>query len=362
MQPGPQKDMSRRGFIRTTAGVVGAAVVGAPLHALAGPATPYVVVVTGAADKPPAEAAYLRTKKAVEQLGGMEKFVKGKDVLIKVNATERSSQDANTSPEAAAGLLRLVKECGAKSMTVIGQEWGGFNVPRKDKPTLLQAIEAGGATLKELPHYWSRTSRDAFKVCNPTKGHWHELMIARQMFEPNTVMINLARLKTHPHCVYTGTLKNIIGLTRCMYGFHMVDDLKAPKNAGQPDISDGWHVFHEKLAYAYKEAIGPRIALNILDAGQPTFGWRGPAPERIQTFDAHTTVAGFDALAIDVVGCGILHQQRPKDYPAPLGDWSKGNSPWVPSNLTKRNYLVAAAEAGGGKADLKKGDILEIKI
>jgi len=354
--------ISRRSFITTTAGLTGIAVVGAPLHVLEGADVPRIVVVKGTATKARAEAAYLRTKKAVEMLGGMEKFVKGKDLLVKVNATERSSQDANTSPAAASGLLRLCKECGAKSMTIIGQEWGGFNVPRKGQPTLRQAIESAGARIVELPHYWSKTSRDAFKVANPSKGHWHELMIAKQMFEPNTVLINLARLKTHPHCVFTGCLKNIIGLTRCMYGFHMVDDLKRPRNAGQPHKSDGWHVFHEKLAYAYKEAIGPKIALNILDADQPTFGWRGPAPERIKTFEANTTIAGFDALAIDVHGCGILHAKRPKDYPGPLDDWSKGDSPWIPTNLTKRNYLIGAAEVGAGKADLAKGEILEIKI
>lgn len=362
MQPHPHSSLTRRSFIKTTAATAGVVLAGDRLHALAGPDIPRVVVAKGTAGKGLAEAAYLRTKAAVDKLGGMEKLVKGKDVFIKVNATARSSQDGNTSPAAASGLLKLVKECGAKSMKIIGQEWGGFDVPRKGQPTLRQAIASGGAEVIELPHYWSKTSRDAFKVDNPTKGHWHELMIAKQMFQPNAVTINLARLKTHPHCVYTGTLKNIIGLTRCMYGFHMVDDLKQPKSAGRPHISDGWHVFHEKLAYAYKESIGPKLALNILDAGQPTFGWRGPAPERIKTFDANTTVAGFDALAIDIVGCGILHDKRPKTYPAPLGDWSKGDTPWIKQNLTKRNYLVAAAETGAGKADLAKGDVLEIEI
>jgi len=42
-------------------------------------------------------------------------------VLVKTNATDKVSQDANTSPEMTAAVLRLCKEAGAASTKVIGQ-------------------------------------------------------------------------------------------------------------------------------------------------------------------------------------------------------------------------------------------------
>ncbi len=354
--------LDRREFLAAGLGAAAVPLVLPVPSVFAAHATPGMVVVKGGADLPANEAAYQRLKLGTERMGGLGPIVKGKHVLIKVNATERTSQDGNTSVPAAVALLRLVKESGASEITVLGQEWGGFDSPRAGQPTLRKVIKKAGASLLELHHYWKKNSRDHYKLVTPKDSVWHELWVAKAIFEPDTVLLNLARLKTHPHCVFTGCFKNIIGLTRCMYGFHKVDDVEKPKNAGNPADSDGWHVFTEKLAVAYGAVIGPKIALNILDAGKPTFGWRGPAPERIHTFDAHTTIVGRDALAMDVYGCGMLHAQRPDDYVAPLGDWGKGSSIYVAKNKTKINYLVKAGEFGAGETDLKKVDIDEAKL
>lgn len=353
-------EVRRREFL-----IGGAALLGAPLvvpHVFAAPRRPSVVVVKGGAGLPPEEAAYRRLKAGVDRLGGFESFVKGKPVAVKLNATERSSQDANTSVAATRALLRLCAESGAAGVTVVGQEWGGFDSPRAGQPTLRQVIAEAGAKLTELPHYWVEGSRDAYVQCRPEGDVWHELWVARAAMEPGVVLLNLARLKTHPHCVFTGCLKNVIGLTYRMYGFHKVDDVEWPRNAGDPADSDGWHVFPAKLAHAFRDVIGPRIALNILDAGQPTLGWRGPGPERIRTVDAHTTLVGTDALAMDVYGCTLLHASQPDVYLPALGDWTAGNSPYVQGNRTRTNYLVECARLGVGEADLKKADIDETAI
>lgn len=354
------KDMRRREFL-----LGGAGLLAAPLlvpHVFAAPGKPDVVVVKGGAALPPGEAAYQRLKAGLARLGGLEAVVKGKPVVVKVNATERSSQDANTSVPATAALLRLCAESGAASLTVVGQEWGGFDSPRAGQPTLRQVIAEAKATLIELPHYWVDGSKDSYTLCKPEGDVWHELYVAKAVMDPGAVVLNLARLKTHPHCVFTGCIKNVVGLTYRMYGFHKVDDVEPPRNAGDPADSDGWHVFSAKLAHAFRDVIGPRIALNILDAGQPTFGWRGPGAERIHTFDAHTTLVGTDALAMDVYGCGLLHANRPDAYLPALGDWGQGDSPYVAGNRTKTNYLVACAHLGVGQADLKKVDIDEVTL
>lgn len=354
--------MNRRDFLATGTGLAAAPLLLPVQGVFAAPAQPDLVVARGGAALAPADAAYQRLKAAVEPLGGLSPIVRAKHVLIKVNATERTSQDANTSVAAAQGLFRLLRECGPADVTVIGQEWGGFDSPRAGQPTLRQVIKDAGATLVELPHHWKKDAKDSYKVSTPKDSIWHELLVAKQIFEPDTVLLNLARLKTHPHCVYTGCIKNVIGLTGRMYGFHQIDDVAGPGNPRDLAGTDGWETFPRKLAEAYRDVIGPRIALNILDAGQPTFGWRGPAPERIKTFDAHTTIVGADALAIDVYGCRLLHTQRPDSYVAPLGDWSKGDNPYVAKNKTKGNYLVECGKLGVGEVDLNKVDIDEVTI
>lgn len=352
--------VARREFLVRGAGLLAVPLLVPRVFAAAG--RPDLVVVKGGAALAPEEAAYQRLKAGLERLGGLESRVKGKPVVIKINATERSSQDANTSVPAAIALLRLCRESGASGVTVVGQEWGGFDSPRAGQPTLRQVIADAKATLDELPHYWVKGSEEAYTLTHPQGDVWHELHVAKAIMDPGAVVLNLARLKTHPHCVFTGCIKNVVGLTYRMYGFHKIDDVEPPKNAGDPADSDGWEVFPRKLAHAFRDVIGPRCALHILDAGQPTFGWRGPGAERIQTFDAHTTLVGTDALAMDVYGCGLLYANRPDIYLPALGDWSQGTSPYVQGNRTKTNYLVECAKLGVGQADLKKVDIDEVTL
>lgn len=352
--------MTRRRFMSGSVGVLAAPLL-VP-HVFAAPGRPDVVVVKGGSRQSLEEAAYRRLAAGVERFGGLKEVVGGKRVLIKLNGTERTSQDANTSPEATHALLRLCMENGCGRVTVLGQEWGGFDSPRAGRPTLRQVIRKAGADIVELPHYWVKDSAAAYRLTDPQEDLWHELWVAKDILAADTVLINLARLKTHPHCVFTGCIKNVVGLTRRMYGFHTKDDAAPPKSHGDPADSDGWDVFSGKLGTAFRDVIGPRIVLNILDAGRPTFGWRGPAPERIQTFEADATLVGTDALAMDVYGCAMLHAQRPDVYVEPTAAWTEKKSPYVLKNKTETNYLIECGQLGVGQVDLAKADIEEVSI
>ncbi len=357
--------ISRREFIqRGAVGVAGAAAALSAAEGLAAAAKPRIVVARGGGAADSDEGAYKRMKAAIERFGGFPDLVKGKKVLIKINATDRGFRDANTSSQATAALLKIVSENGPKSVTVIGQEWYGWAAVRAGLPTLDEVIKAGGATRVQLPHYWAPGSEAAYKLVDPQPAPWKELMVAKDIFDDDAVLLNLPRLKTHAHCVFTSCIKNIIGLTRRMYGFHKIDETVDVVNRGDPATSDGWHLFPQKLAGAFKSAIGPRIALHIVDANEPNFGWRGPGKMRIGTVPAGAVLVGRDALALDVYGCRLLgellNKQQPGLYPEPLGDWSKGDSEFITFNKTKTNYLKVAAEMGVGEADLSKVDIQEI--
>ena len=353
-------DLNRRDFLKHSAvGMASAAALGG-LPALAAPARPKIVVARGGGAPDSDDGAYKRMKAALDKLGGFPELIKGKKVYIKINATDGGWRDANTSSQATVALLKLCKDCSPKGILIIGQEWGGWGAKRKDMPTLAQAIKAENVAVKNLGRYWVKGSEADYKLIDnvPT---WHELMVAKYMYEDDAVMLNLPRLKTHPHCVFTCCIKNIIGLTRRMYGFHKVDERTDVKARFNPAASDGWNVFPKKLAYAHKLAVGPKIALNIMDANEANYAWRGPGKQRIGTFPTGACVVGKDALAMDVFGCQLLgehlNKKTPGIYPGPLDPWDKGDSDYITFNKSKQNYLKVAAELGVGEADLSKVDV-----
>jgi uncharacterized protein (DUF362 family) len=351
--------MNRREFLAASGGVVAAAAMGG---IAAAPAQPHIAVARGAAKADPDKAAYERLKAALGKLGGLEKLVKGKRTLVKINATDKSSQDANTSPEMTAAVLRLCKESGAKQVKVIGQEWYGYDCKRKGRPTLREVIAKEGAELEELIHWWLKSKQYVNRV--PKTGGWKQLWVAKEIFEPDTVLINLARLKTHHFTIYTGCVKNCIGLTWHMYAHHCTNDLdpKAGASDKHPARVAGWKLFPGKLSGAYNDVYRQAVDLNVLDAGEPTYGWGGPKPERIHTFPANAVVVGADAMAVDAYGMQMLHENRPKVIPKPLDDWTKGDSVYVKANLSEGSYLAECQKLGAGQADLSKVKIDEVTI
>ncbi len=351
------KRLNRREFLATTAGALAAATAGG---LAAAPAKPRIVVARGAAGMDVDKAAYVRLKAALEKLGGFPDLVRGKKVLVKINATDKTYQDANTSPEMTAAVLRLVKENGARLVKVIGQEWYGYDCKRKGRPTLRQVIEREGAQLEELIHWWLKSKQYVKKT---PKG-WTQLWVAKEIFEPGVVLINVARLKTHQFTIYTGCAKNCIGLTWHMYAHHCTNDRdpKAGADDKHPARVAGWKLFPKKFAAAYAEVYSKAISLNILDAGEPTFGWGGPKPERIHTYQANAVIVGRDALAVDAYGMQMLHEKRPKVIPRALDDWTRGDSPYIRSNATGGNYLAECYRLGAGEADLGKVKIDEVAV
>ena len=357
MSEGPA--MNRREFLAVG---TGAAVAAALAARQAAAAEPRIVVARGGAKMEPDKAAYERVKAALEKHGGFKELVTGKKVLLKINGTDKSFQDANTSPSCAAAVIRLCKESGAKTVKVIGQEWDGYDCKRADGPTLRETVQKSGAELEELIHWWLKTEQYVKHV--PKTGGWKELWVAKEIFEPDTVLLNVPRCKTHAFTVYTGCVKNCIGLTWHMYAHHCTDDRnpKAGASDQHPARVAGWEMFPGKLSGAYNDVYRSRIALNILDAAEPSYGWGGPKGERIRTFPANAIVVGADAMAVDAYGIQMLHEQEPKLIPTALDDWTKGESVYAKSCLAKGNYLAECQKLGAGQADLAKIKIDEVKV
>jgi len=320
---------------------------GSLAHAAEGGKRPDFVVVTGGDKLSKLDASYQRIKKATDRIGGLKSFVAGKHVLIKVNAIDQKTGKGSTSIEAMQALVKLSKESQAASVSVISHDWG-FDTKHPCGRTVRQGVREVGARLIHM-----KEEPGPYKPVKVDDGGWGTIWIAPAILRPNTVLINLPRLKTHPFTCFTCCVKNQMGLTCYMRGFHSADD-KAQQ--------EKWTALPQKMAAAYQHIFRDKWTLHVVDAQEPTFGWDGPPPERVRTFKAHTTIVGFDALAIDVYAAGIMHDLEPKLFVEPLSNWTQGDGPYPTNNLTKDNYLLACAKRGLGETDLGKLKIDKLTI
>jgi uncharacterized protein (DUF362 family) len=339
--------MTRREFgQRLGVLAAGVAVGGAAVAAEQGKA-PDLVVVTGGKGLSKLDASYQRMLKATDRLGGLKQFVAGKDVLIKVNAIDKTTGDASTSIDAMQALVKLCKEQQAGSVTVISHDWG-FDSPYRDGRTFRQGIKQAGAKLIHM-----KEEPEPYKPIEVNDGGWGTIRVAPAILQPNTVLINLPRLKTHPSTCFTCCVKNQMGLTCYMRAFHSAGDT--------PEV-EKWPALPEKIAAAYQHIFRSIFKLHIVDAQEPTFGWDGPPPERMRTFEALTTIVSTDALAADVYAAGLMHELEPKLFVEPLSDWTKGDALYAKNNLTGGNYLLACAKRKLGETDLGKLKIEKLTV
>lgn len=301
--------IDRRTFIKgSTAAGLGALVSLNTQPGYAGP-KPDVSVVKG-------EDYFKSTIKAVEQLGGMKKFVKkGAKVAILANP-QRNNPGAYTKPPLLAAAIKMCKEAGAKSVTCISwlpmKNWEGTG--------LKEAVDKEGAELKIA----DLKDESLFKPVPVPKGK--SLKEARVMneFFNHDLLISIPITKDHAGNKFTGTLKNLMGLNSPKNNrtFH--------KPNWKTDINDIKHL--DQCIADLNTIITP--ALCIVDATEfiITNGPFGPG----KLHKPGKVIAGVDRVAIDAY-CSTLWGLNPKDI-----------------------FTIAMAyELGLGQIDLKKVNIIE---
>ncbi len=219
-------------------------------------------------------------RKAVDLLGGIEKFVKpGESVLLKPNLLKASPPEkaVTTHPEIVRAVIRMVHEAGGKAL--VGDS-PGFGELRKvaEKAGILDVVNEEGAELAVLD--------DAVQVKNA--GRFQRFEIARRASEADAI-INLPKLKTHGMTTLTGAVKNLFG---CIPGKRKVQ----------------WHfntgVNHELFMTMLLELhalLAPR--LTIMDA---VVGMEGNGPGSGDPRPIGAVLAGRDAVGIDAVSARLV--------------------------------------------------------
>lgn len=269
--------MERREFIKTAAVASSVAVLSGTYNMAQG-AGPLVVKVEG-------ESPYNNTKKAVEALGGMGKFVsKGDVVMIKPNIGWNRSveQAANTNPESVKAVVEMAINAGAKKVIVMDHTCHKAEDTYK-RSGISAAAKAAGADVRYVDE--NRLVIHDFKGESLTKWPVFKDFLEADKF------INMPILKHHGSAGITIGMKNLYGILGGRRG-------KLHRDMGQ-GIAD--------LASGFK------THLTIIDAYRVLLR-NGPIGGRISDVEMKKAViASSDVMAADVVAVDLFGKE-PMQY------------------------------------------------
>ena len=275
----PEK-ISRRDFIRGSARIGFSAALGGCLLKQPSKASSYLeeselvdISVVHSSDY------HESTRKAVEVLGGMEKFVpKGSKVALLPNV-QRWHPGTFTKPEIVRAVIQMCKQAGAEEVNALS--W--LDMKNWEATGLASVLEEEGAALKLI----GREEVNFKSVDIPNGVSMHDAMIMQEFFN-NDVFIDMPVTKDHAGNKFTGTMKNLMGLnfpTHNRSQFHK-ENWKTDSNAIR-------HL--DQCIVDLNTIIQP--ALCVVDATEfiITNGPMGPG----KILEPQKVIAGVDRVALD---------------------------------------------------------------
>jgi len=232
------------------------------------------------------------TTRAVELLGGIEKFVP-KDSKVAILANTQSRHPGTyTKPEIIRAVIRMCKKAGAREINCVSlltmKHWEGTG--------LAQVVEEEGVNLKLV----DRDDESLFKpVPIPDSKALKEAQIMKEFFN-NDIFINIPVTKDHAGNKFTGTMKNLMGLnsSKSNRSFHK-EDWKTNRSSIE-------HL--DQCIADLNTVIKPDLC--IVDATEfiTTNGPMGPG----KLVKPQKVIAGIDRVAIDAY-CTTLWGMNARD-------------------------------------------------
>jgi uncharacterized protein (DUF362 family) len=216
-----------------------------------------------------------RVTKAVELVGGMERFVgKGDKVLIKANLVDGSPYETGETvhPETLRTLVKLAK-AAESSQIVVGDAVTSWDTTLFDAVAKIAREE--GAEWVDL----GQSPRAEVKVENPV--FFEKVKVAKELVECD-VLINAGALKTHHLVGVTVAIKNLYGVLELKdrIHYHQIDRI-------------------EEIIVDLNQVKPSNLV--VVDGGYSTHHW--PAFE-VQKMDL--AMAGDNAVLVDAVAARVM--------------------------------------------------------
>jgi uncharacterized protein (DUF362 family) len=255
------------------------------------------------------------TKKAIEMLGGMSRFVqKGQRVVLKPNMSFASGPDraANTHPQVVATVAQACMEAGAERVMVLDYPLQTAEVcyKRTGIPEACQSLK--GVYVQNV------TDRKFFREVKVPQGKVLDRVEIMKEVLDSQVLICLPQAKSHSTTGVSMGIKGLMGLIWDRWSFH------------------GKYNINQALADL---ATVIRPQLTILDATRAllTGGPGGPG----EVARPNLVIAGIDPVAVDSYGVSV--------------------APWYGQQFKGRQveHLLVAHQRGLGKIDVDQMRIVK---
>jgi uncharacterized protein (DUF362 family) len=279
------KKMARREFFEKSFKLGLSAAVGGSFHYFLGSSHPALAnekidigVVSGS-------DYYKNTVKAVELLGGMEKFVaKNSKVAILPN-TQSRHPGTFTKPDIVRAVIQMCKSAGAAEVNCLS--W----LARKnwEDTGLAQAVEGEKANLKLI----DMNDESLFRPVPIPKGKVLKEAKIMNEYYANDVLIDMPVTKDHAGNRFTGTMKNLMALN------FRVSNRTFHREDWKTNISSIEYL--DQCIADLNTVIKPTLC--IVDATEfiTTNGPMGPG----EFIKPQKVVAGVDRVAIDAYCCTL---------------------------------------------------------
>jgi len=280
------KKINRRTFIKKSAAVGAVSMMGGSLisvctdqgGSLAKRTDVDIAIAKG-------EDYFHNTIKAIEQLGGMEVFVpKGAKVAILANP-QRNNPGSFTKPQLLKAAIQMCKNAGAGDVTCISQ------LPDQNwiATGLKKIVEDEGAGLVIV----DRSDETQFKSIPVPNGIALKEAQVMKVFFNYDVFIDMPITKDHAGNKFTGTMKNLMGLTS--------------RQTNRTFHKEGWQTEQNAIDHLEQCIADLNTVLTpslcIVDATEfiITNGPFGPG----EILKPQKVIAGTDRVAIDTVCCNL---------------------------------------------------------
>jgi uncharacterized protein (DUF362 family) len=370
---------TRRDWIRTAAAVSGAYLAGSKFgRAAEAPAAPVALArckTYTSAELVPA------LQKMFDQLGGMEKLVKGKTVAIKINLTGAPTyrlgyaplEDTHyTHPAVVAATAHLLTKAGARRIRVLESPWA---TAEPVEEYLLQANIEPRIILSAAPNVefentnYLGSGKKYVRLTVPFGGYMFPAFDLNHSYQDCDVFVSIAKMKEHATAGVTLSMKNCFGITPCtIYGTGAgVDEPSELPKGGRQIIHSG-NREPSKSAPQEKDPKSPRqdtwrvprtvvdlvaarpVHLAIVDGIKTMTGGEGPwIRQDTKAVSPGVLVAGLNPVNTDAVAMSVMGFD-------PMA--GRGTPPFERCD----SIVKLAEEAGLGTRDLSRIEVIGPKI
>jgi len=315
-----------------------------------------------------------------DQLGGLERLVKGKTVAIKLNLTGSPTEPVKgmpmgmttwVHPDVVGATVSLLGQAGARHIRLVEstahstQSFEEFIAAAQWNPRDFTSAASGVEF--ENTNYAGSSGKYA-RLMVPGGGLLFKAYDVNRSYEDCDVFVSLAKLKEHSTAGVTLSMKNSFGLPPLtIYGDGAGVDEPAKVTKGPRMMLHNGSRQPSKTALAENDPQSSRdpayrvprvtvdlaaarpIHLAIIDGISTVAGGEGPWMKTCRPVHAGVLVAGTNCVTTDAVGTALMGFD-------PMAE--RGAAPFEKSD----NTLQLAEQLGLGTRDLKRIEVLGVPI